>query len=56
MSGRDVTLAAEAIVGIVKADERRRIQVGRHAARDVTEWRVYRLDDGRTIVLEAVEK
>ncbi|MBT2484764.1 MULTISPECIES: hypothetical protein [unclassified Microbacterium] len=43
-------------VGLVKPDERWRFPLGKLIDRDPNvEWRAYRLDDGRTIVLEAVE-
>lgn len=42
-------------VAIVNLDDRRRAQIGRWATREpVKGWRVYRSDDGRQILLEAI--
>lgn len=42
-------------VGLIKPDERFRFPLGKLVDREPgVEWRAYRLDGGRTIVLEAV--
>lgn len=54
MSG--VALEPGSHVGLVKPDSRSRFPLGKWITREnVAGWRAYRLDDGKTIVLEAIE-
>lgn len=49
-------LTPGAIVGTVSPDERRRVPLGRYLSREpIATFQVYRFDDGKTIVLKAVE-
>lgn len=44
-------------VGLAKPDSRSRFPLGKWITRQpVAGWRTYRLDDGKTIVLEAIEE
>lgn len=46
-----------AIVGTVSPDERKRVPLGRYLSREpVAKFQVYRFDDGKTVVLRAVEE
>lgn len=43
-------------VAILKLDDRKRAPLGRFITREpVEQWRVYRAEDGKMILLEAVE-
>ena len=43
-------------IAVVEPDDRRRVALGRFLYRGpVTGYRLYRLNDGKTIVLEAIE-
>ena len=53
---RDITLNPGDHLGIVKPDERQRFALKSWVTREPgTSFRVYSLDEGRTIVLEAVD-
>lgn len=42
-------------VGVLQLDDRRRAPIGRYATREeVKGWRVFRSEDGRVLVLEAI--
>ncbi|WP_217181625.1 hypothetical protein [Streptomyces sp. AC495_CC817] len=57
MSGPVISLSPDLIVGTVSPDQRKRVPLGRYMSREpVAAWRVYRLDSGKTIVLEAIEE
>jgi hypothetical protein len=44
-------------VAIVKPDSKSRFALGRWLSREPNAgWRAYRLDDGKTVVLEAIEE
>lgn len=56
MADRTLELSAETVVGIVSPDERKRVALGRYIGRgEASEWRVHRLDGGKTLVLVQVE-